>query len=64
MFNVAEFLNLQASGLTVKQLNEDTNLRKIVKPVATYDVFHEDENEDEFIAIAEGIEIPIYLFTY
>jgi hypothetical protein len=35
-------------------------MRRLIKPLATFD----DGEEDEFIAIAEGIDIPIYIFTY
>lgn len=58
VFNVAKFLNQQASGLTVSKLDGDSKMRRLFKPVAVYDT------DDEFIAIAEGIEIPLYIFTY
>jgi len=64
VFNVAKFLNTQASGLTLKQLNNDDKMRRIFKPVAVFDVYHETQSADEFIAIAEGIDIPMYIFTY
>lgn len=33
-------------------------MRRLIKPVAVYDT------DDQFIAIAEGIDIPLYIFTY
>jgi hypothetical protein len=62
VFNVAQFLNMQPSGLTVHNLDEDMKMRRLFKPVAVFDT--ETDPGNEFIAIAEGIEIPIYIFTY
>jgi len=33
-------------------------MRRLIKPVAVYD------SDSDFIAIAEGIDIPVYFFTY
>ena len=51
---------MQASGLKVQTLEEDTKIRKLLRPVATFDI----EGKDEFIAIAEGVDMPVYAFTY
>jgi len=60
IFNTASFFNKQASGLTLNVLKEDESLRKILKPLATF----KTAGEDEFIAIAEGKQVPLYAFTY
>ena len=63
MFNVAKFLNLQSSGLRLKELVDDPKVSRHLKAVATYEM--EIENADEqFIAIAEGVDLPLYVFTY
>ena len=62
VFNVAQFLNMQTSGLTVHDLDDDLKMRRLIKPVAVFDT--ESEKSDDFIAIAEGIDIPLYVFTY
>jgi len=65
--------------MRIKELNIDEQLRKWITPLATFKEsgkatwgiisWSDDEekvysSDDEFIAIAEGINIPIYLFTY
>jgi hypothetical protein len=35
-------------------------MRKLFKPVAVFDI----DGVDEFIAIAEGVDMPLYIFTY
>ena len=72
------YFNRQSRGLRVKDLQDDEVLKKIITPLATiygsadirtthsfvnYTEFPYNENE-EFIAIAEGIDLPIYMFTY
>lgn len=59
VFNVAEFLNAQATGLTLSSLENDSKMSRLIKPVAVF-----EDGSDEFIAIAEGIDIPMYIFTY
>lgn len=62
VFNEAKFLNKEFSGLTLAQLESDEALLKSIKPLALFDT---EENElDELIAIAEGIKVPFYCFTY
>jgi hypothetical protein len=66
--------------MRVRDLNSDEQLTKWITPLATFKdsgkakwsqvSWSEDESDkvynsrDEFIAIAEGIEVPIYFFTY
>ena len=63
IFNVAKLLNLQSTGLRLKELAKDAKINKFLKPVATYDMDIADADE-QFIAIAEGVDIPLYVFTY
>lgn len=61
----------------MKDVMVDERLSKIISPIATFDGSASIEKRDslvtdskdydeseEFIAIAEGNELPIYLFTY
>lgn len=64
----------------MRDIENDPNLKKFIQPLATFegtgtmvenylnmknkqdtDYYNDDE---EFIAIAEGRELPIYMFTY
>jgi hypothetical protein len=64
----------------MRDIESDPNLKKFIQPLATFegtgtmvenylnmknkqdtDYYNDDE---EFIAIAEGRELPIYMFTY
>jgi len=45
MFNVAKFLNLQSSGLRLKELVNDPKISKHLKAVATYEMGIEDAEE-------------------
>jgi hypothetical protein len=44
----------------LKSLDNDSKMRRLIKPLAIF----EDGDKDEFIAIAEGVDIPMYIFTY
>jgi len=37
-------------------------LSKLIKPLATFK--SNSEEGEEFVAIAEGIDMPLYVFTY
>lgn len=65
--------------MTLRNLAFDDKLSKIITPIATFEGSGLAENkhlmvdskaskdysdQDEFIAIAEGIDLPIYIFTY
>lgn len=78
-FDLGKFFNKQSSGLRVKDIDSDEILRKAIQPLATFegsgftydkrDLDQPDEDRlydpaDEFVAIAEGIDLPVYLFTY
>lgn len=64
VFNTAQFFNMQVSGLRPIDLKYEKGLHRHLRPLALY-TGHGIENEDEkFIAIAEGAEMPIYAFTY
>jgi hypothetical protein len=63
-FNTAQFFNNQRSGVTATGLMKEDAVRNKIKPVATYSSHGIDEVEEQFIAIAEGINMPLYAFTY
>ena len=66
--------------MRIRDLQADEQLAKWITPLATFKnsgkakwsqvSWSEDESDrvykstDEFVAIAEGIELPIYIFTY
>lgn len=64
MFNTAQFFNMQVSGLRPMDLKYQKALTKHLRPLALF-TGHGIDNEDaQFIAIAEGREMPLYAFTY
>ena len=75
-FTLGKFFNRQHTGFRVRDLKSDDALKKLITPIATFknsgDVLSEFRNatinpydkNDEFIAIAEGINLPLYIFTY
>lgn len=62
VFNTGLFFNRQASGLRLKELEKDEHLSALLQPLAVFD--SNSEADERFIAIAEGIKIPLYLFAY
>ena len=64
----------------MRDIEEDLHLRKFIQPLATFEgtgTMEENyiniankqdtdyyDDKDEFVAIAEGRELPIYMFTY
>ena len=64
MFNTAQLFNMQVSGVTPKDIDTDKQLHKLIKPVATFSSHKIEDEKDQFIAIAEGIDLPLYAFTY
>lgn len=78
-FTLGKFFNKQHTGFRVRDLKSDDRLKKWITPVATFKgtgdaldklkLTNETESEvydknKEFVAIAEGIDLPIYMFTY
>ena len=78
-FDMGTFFNRQSIGLRLKDLETDSRLKKIITPLATFMGSGDAKNsmtieaepekwgygkELEFIAIAEGLDLPIYIFTY
>ena len=75
---LGRYFNKQSSGFRVKDVMSDIKLSKLIEPLATFDgsgqfnknnslVEHKDkpyQNELEFVAIAEGKSLPLYIFTY
>jgi hypothetical protein len=75
-FTLGKFFNRQHTGFRVRDLKSDDSLKKWITPIATFrgsgEIVNELTNDtvtiydkdDEFIAIAEGINLPLYIFTY
>jgi hypothetical protein len=77
-FPMGRFFNRQHSGLRIKDLEMDDSLKKWISPLASFegsahakneltmdDIKMQDyKSENEFVAIAEGIDLPLYMFTY
>lgn len=75
---MGQFFNKQDAGVRLKDIQRDQRLRTLMNPLATFlgtaDIDNElsmlDKSkiqymdEDEFVAIAEGTELPFYFFTY
>ena len=62
VFNRAKLFNKEVSGLRIEYLNSDAALYKKYKPLA---VFKNGDTDDErVVAIIEGINVPLYAFTY
>lgn len=64
MFNTAQYFNMQVSGLRPADLKYQKALKRHLRPLALYTGHGIDEDEEKFIAIAEGAEMPLYAFTY
>lgn len=62
VFNTARFFNKQPSGLRLADWESDTTLKNMLKPLATF--VSDSVDSDRFVAIAEGVDMPIYAFTY
>ena len=76
-FDLGSFYNRQQVGLRLSQLKSDEKLVKWITPLASYqetgvqikngEKVNSTKNYDpstEFVAIAEGTHLPIYIFTY
>ena len=64
MFNTAQFFNMQVTGLRPIDLKYQKALTRHLRPLALYTGHGIENDEEKFIAIAEGAEMPIYAFTY
>lgn len=65
VFNTAQFFNMQATGLRPADLKHQNGLKNHLRPLALFTGHGQDKEEDEkFIAIAEGVNMPLYAFTY
>ena len=64
VFNTAQFFNMQCTGLRPSDLKYQVGLSKHLRPLAVFTGHGIDAEEDRFIAIAEGVEMPLYAFTY
>lgn len=76
-FDLGSFFNRQQVGIKLKDLMSDDRLKKWLVPLATFYGSGDSQNkhsitskedtytsEDEFVAIAEGADLPLYIFTY
>lgn len=77
-FDMGSFFNKQMTGYKVKDLKNDDKLGKIITPIATFrdsalsDTRLSFANKtgntydagEEFVAIAEHKDMPLYIFTY
>jgi len=64
LFNTGEMFNMQVSGVSTHDIESDRQLSKLIQPIATFTQHGVDEEAHEFVAIAEGIKLPLYAFTY
>ena len=64
VFNTAQMFNLQVSGVTADRLLHDTAIKGKLKPLAVFSSHDIEDEQDRFVAIAEGKEFPLYAFTY
>ena len=64
LFNTGKMFNMQVSGVKVKDIETDKRLSKLIKPMATYTSHGINEGESQFVAMAEGLGLPLYAFTY
>ena len=76
-FTLGEFFNRQMTGFRIQDLESDDSLKKWITPIATirnsanyrndpkHNITDDYYNKKhEFVAIAEGIDLPLYIFTY
>jgi len=75
---LGNYFNKQTKGFRLRDVKNDIKLGKLIEPLATFQdtgrllrnmSFVDAEakpykDELEFVAIAEGKELPIYIFTY
>ena len=59
VFNVAEMFNKEVTGLRMDDLLRDEALNNKIQPLAVFEA-----GDDQWVAIAEGIKVPIYCFAY
>lgn len=64
VFNTAQLFNNQVSGVTVSGLAKENAVKNKLRPLATFSSHEIDDLSDQFVAIAEGKDMPIYAFTY
>ena len=67
----SSFFNRQSSGLRLQEFAKEITLTKKFQVVATIlnpnvpsTSNTEEEEQNEFIAIMEGLDLPIYIITY
>ena len=77
-FDMGSFFNRQQTGFRVQDILMDDAIKKWLSPVSTFAGSAYAEHEltmdniadkaydpnNEFVAIAEGIDLPLYIFTY
>lgn len=63
-FNTGLFWNAQPSGVTPKSLELEGSVRNKLKPVALFSDYNSIYDDQKYVAIAEGVDMPLYAFTY
>ena len=64
VFNTAQFFNMQVTGLRPVDLKDQKAIQRHLRPLALFTGHGIDEEDEKYIAIAEGAEMPLYAFTY
>ena len=64
VFNTAQMFNMQVSGVSVENLGKENAVKNKLKPIAVFSSHEIEDDNDRYIAIAEGTDMPIYAFTY
>lgn len=64
VFNTSTFFNKQSSGVRLRELKLDEALNRNLKAIAVFQTHEGEPEPTDFVAIAEGIKLPIYAFTY
>ena len=56
--------NMQVSGVSVENLGKENAVKNKLKPIAVFSSHEIEDDNDKYIAIAEGTDMPLYAFTY
>ena len=56
--------NMQVSGVTIGDLGTENAVKSKLKPIAVFSSHDIEDVNDQYIAIAEGKDMPLYAFTY
>ena len=62
LFQDSQVFNRQEAGLRLSDFEKNDLLRKRFQVIATF--LTEDKKDNEFIAIMEALDFPVYIITY